>query len=148
MCMLYNRQATKELWEKLQQKGKITVYKTVCVSGNCHIDSTMYYHKWKPGWNQSDRRPKKDGWRIKRRPKLSLSGGAMISHGFHVFLTYKAANGWEKEDKGWKEKIVKFTAYKKDFVAADAFFLGDSPSHAIFARLWLSRKEYDKALGK
>lgn len=150
MCMPYDKKATDAWWEVLKTKGKITVYKVmnkvmkIGFRGSLDSDIFQGYHTWKPGWNHSDRKPKKNGWMITKAPKKDSYGYITVHHGFHVYLDKEQAS----RDMGFigscSKRIVAFTAYKKDFVAASHGRL----HRAIFSRLWLSRKEYDKAIGK
>ena len=150
MCMGYSKENTKALWERLQKEGKITVYKVFYNRGNRRWDrrnrlmSGTYPYDWKPGWNKSDRRPKKTGWMLSKTPKPDNMGSVRVNHGFHVYVTEKQA----KWNRVGGEMIVEYTAYKKDFVAAGQQDWYTSADQAVFARLWLSRKEYDKAIGK
>lgn len=127
MCLEVDKRRTRELKQKLSKTGSIVCYKSInCYNGK--VRSLFYsHHTWLPEWN------------ISNRDKIELTYEEIvdgyISHGIHVYTSYRAASSqYNKRD------IIPVRCYKKDLVS------GGKEGEAVFMKVFLRKRDYHKAL--
>lgn len=127
MCLFYDKSFSTRIRNRIVKNGKkITCYKVLRVIGNT-LESPYFGEEYKPGWNVSDRCEIAQGAKEQEYHE--------VYKGIHVFTSKKVA----KEDVLNGRIVVPVTCYAKDFVGAGC-------CEAVFMKVFLSRKDYDKAL--
>lgn len=124
MCALVDAELTKKYVNKKKNTTYVKVYKRLTVDNNKLLAPFMYT-EYKPGINKSN-----------SRAKLQTKNSAEINRGIHVYPNKEDAS---RRVRGW-EVIVEMKAKISDLIC-----LG-SCDEAVFRKVELSQKEYDRAL--
>ncbi len=128
MCLEVMPRRTTRLRKEWVRRGTFTVWK--------------YYRKTRRGNLQppiygDPRRPIKPGWIISNRPSRDLvAGSGIVCHGIHIHLTKPCGRPYPS----WR--LVAVEVHPRDFVAAG------SGEEAVFMRVFLPKREYDRAIKK
>lgn len=132
MCLSYSKTATKEL--RRTKHETIIAYKVVCYSSYLNrLCSPIYGHmRWIRYWNISDR---------KSTRLLSIErNSSQVYHGIHVYLSKSEATKNRYVDR---IAVIKIKCDPKDLVAVN-----EDKTQAVFTKVYLPRKEFDRARGK
>lgn len=82
-----------------------------------------------------------------RTEKKIITKDEEIKNGIHVWLSFSSAKGHQRQTAcGYK--IIKLTADVSDLIGVGLFDSERRKDNAVFKKVYLSQREYDKALGK
>lgn len=125
MCLYVNKPKTAERKAKYK-KGYVIRYKILVQDDGLKSPCVRHITNWKPGWVVSDR---KDN---------TCDRPGEINQGIHVLTKLVECLNWFTlyEDR----LIVKLKCYHKDLVGVDG------AGEEVYTKVWLPKKEYDKAL--
>lgn len=153
MGLIADKLATETIKKKLKEKGKISVWKFLAYDGEKLVSPYVSHNSpnWmKPGVIHSDRaevlKKYKDRKGQPRKPthRAPNEKRGEIQHGFHVYTTYQAAKTESSFGGYVKKAVVRFEAYKEDFIAAGTHY--STSHHVVFAKLTLTKAVLDKTL--
>lgn len=130
MCCTPNLSDTFKFLKQNKRRKTVKVYKVL--RGETSLYSPYQYKTYKPGVNNSN----------SRRAKPLLREESLIEKGIHVFLNRAGANYLVNLEGG---RVVEFIAKIKDFICVGRY--GDRTDNAVFRRVYLSKKEYDRLTG-
>ena len=135
MCLDISEKITKKVREQLEG-GRTVFWKMFIFNwSRTMLLSRFEKHPYHAGWNKSDRYRKA----VTRR---ETSAGEIV-RGAHVFLTRSAAMRHARRGR----VVVRVTASVADFVAAGKFGQYPTRQNAVFMKVHIDPKDYEKALG-
>ena len=136
MCLYYSEIVTKDVLKRLKRRGKIRAWKSLRPTHVwryrkaplTRLESDLFGHVWKPGWNRSNR---------PHNTRAVSRGGKfesfeMVNTGIHVFLK-----------KPVSACAVPVTCRKEDFVAGGR---QSGLDQAVFTKVHLSEAAYKAAM--
>lgn len=132
MCLIKDDKNTKQYARTIKSKGgKIVCWKKLqmCENG---LHSVLYYHRWKPGWNNSDRLGALNS--NLDRPDTSNE----INHGIHVYKRKPRSYGLYDRQNIY---LVPITCYLGDLLGANKAW-----KDAVFTRVYLKKSDYNKVV--
>jgi hypothetical protein len=143
MCLYFNQKATIEVKKRLEEKGKISVWKFV----ERHLHRLPYalisrYYvdfQWHPGENVSNRGQIGSSIQSIRLTKNEKKIGR-VNEGFHFFLKRPKQAYWFLPGPDKEVILIRCIGKLEDFVAAGY------GNQAVFAKVTLPKSEYNKAL--
>lgn len=136
MCLDITKTTTNRIRKVLDTFGKFTAYKVVYINTDGAAASRYRSEfRWKAGWNYSNR----------TSTKINQFEDRCVNRGIHVYLTAKQAERSERLKDYKYLGLIPVTCYKKDFVAGGNYCGYGS---AVFTKVWVARKDLDKAIAK
>ncbi len=131
MCLSYSEEQTSLLIERFKKNKKTFViyYKTVKYNHHLKcVNSTIYNHKWRGGWNYADKTPYKEE---------QLKSRQMLEYGIHVFTTKEKAMDCQCTTI---DSLLPVKCYIKDLVGVSHKYMHE----ALFTKVWVDKAELDK----
>lgn len=99
---------------------------------------------WKPGFNHFIKNPLSKNYVSELYRQGIIDGkSGVVEQGLHVYLDKNEA---VEGNRNLTTKIVEFTAYSKDFIASGRN--NKKTKGAVFTRLHLSKKEYNRVINE
>ena len=131
MCLLIDDKVTIRTQNRLNKAHQIRCWKVVRISFHgTRLTAPVYFQDYEIGWNQSN------------RLNNGMDTGEDIGRGFHVFLTRKGAVDYCE----LSEKVIPVTCYAKNFIGAGYGGYERTFTQAVFTRMYIDPKTYEKAV--
>lgn len=156
MCLSHDPGRTRKLAARLEKKGYVIGYKVLRRYLGSLESIYKIWYGWKPGWNKAS--DKKRQFFITQANRFGMKNNKSVKYsnvrkytpiyeGIHICTNKKAAQSILNDFSPYYTIIVPVKCYKNDFISSGYFNdRTDSPS-AVFTKVFLTKKDYEKALG-